>query len=114
MQIPLNNELRKQFEESIQLISMESSTDSNVIQISDLSAGCVRYSIENKVKPPPKIGQLSLFTEGEKELDEDESSKCKLSKYFYSRLRQIDKYKDIQLDKPSYHHRFNIFPFSFN
>jgi hypothetical protein len=112
-QLPLTPAFRKQLESSIQLVDLADSKAQPLIQLSDLCAGCVRYVIENRL-PPPAQGQLGLFPPKEApHAGEDASPQHSLAMYFYSRLRNIVGYSDIDLLKPSFHHRFFIFPFNF-
>jgi hypothetical protein len=113
-QLPLTAAFRKQLERSIQLVDLADSKAQPLIQLSDLCAGCVRYLIENRLPPPPGEGQLGLFASPAPSLNvEDVSPQHSLAMYFYGRLRTIVGYSDIHLLKPSYHHRFFIFPFQF-
>ena len=107
----LSSEMRKQLVDSIQLVSLAESKDEPLVQLSDLCAGCVRYILENQIAPPTPGGQLSLFeSDTSKEIL---SGRDNLSDYFYRKLRSIKSYGDINLQNISYHHRFNIFPFSY-
>ena len=107
----LSTEMRKQFVDSIQLVNLAESKNEPLVQLADLCAGCVRYILENQIAPPTVGGQLSLFEPNL--LKEILSGRDNLADYFYRRLREIKGYGDINLQNISYHHRFNIFPFSF-
>jgi hypothetical protein len=111
-QLPLSPEMRKGLVESVQLVSLAESKEFPLIQMADLCAGCIRYVLENALEPPGKSGQLSLF--GERPVQQAPiSGRDNLTYYFYRKLREIKGYDDINLLHISYHHRFNIFPFSF-
>jgi hypothetical protein len=109
-QLLLSDEMRKKISNSVQLVDLADSREFPLIQMSDLCAGCIRYALENQLHPPLK--PLPLF--GETKKPEPKSGKENLTYYFYQKLREIDGYADINLLKISYHHRFNIFPFTFN
>lgn len=107
----LSKEMRKQLVDSIQLVSLAESKDEPLVQLADLCAGCVRYILENQIAPPTPGGQLALFeSDAPKEIL---SGRDNLADYFYRKLREIKGYSNINLQSISYHHRFNIFPFSF-
>jgi hypothetical protein len=111
-QLALSNEMKKQLVDSVQLVSLAESKDEPLVQLADLCAGCVRYILENQIEPPETGEQMSLFESNEPK--EFLNGKDSLTNYFYTRLRQIKGYGDLNLNKISYHHRFNIFPFSFS
>lgn len=110
-QLPLSDDVKKKLVESVNLVSLVESKESSLIQMSDLSAGCIRYALEKELNPPSPKNQLSLF--GDALSQEPISGKENLAYHFYRRLREIKGYSDINLLKISYHHRFNIFPFTF-
>ena len=113
-QLPLSKELQRQLSDSIQFVDLVESKQEPLVQLSDLCAGCVRFALENELQPPPIQKQLGLFPDAQQHWDnEPTSGRESLSRYFYRRLRTIDRYKDINLLKVSYHHRFSIFPFEF-
>lgn len=110
-QMWLSSEMRKKFVDSTRLVSLVDSKDDQLVQLSDLCAGCVRYILENGIEPPNIGGQMSFLEPNQaKELT---SGKEMLVDYFYRKLRSIKGYSDINLLNISYHHRFSIFPFSF-
>lgn len=111
-QTPLFIDFAPQFSESIQIVDLRESKEHPIIQVSDLCAGCVRYILENHLYPPKPSEQLELFSSGNSAYNIN--GKGELAKYFYSRIRQIDRYRDINLSKISYHHSFNIFPIKFS
>lgn len=111
-QLPLGPAFRKQLEDSIEVVDLASSRAQPLIQLSDLCAGCVRFAIENKLGPPPPLGQMALFASSNPE-SHFTGPRASLAEYFYSSLRSLQGYADIDLAKPSYHHRFSIFPFRF-
>lgn len=111
-QLWLSDEMRKDLVDSTKLVSLAESKDEPLVQLSDLCAGCVRYILENQIQPPSVDGQLSLFDSNKPR--ELLSGKDTLVDYFYRSLRRIKGYGDINLLGISYHHRFSIFPFSFN
>jgi hypothetical protein len=111
-QLPLSAAFTKQLEESIEVVDLASSKSQPIIQLSDLCAGCVRFSLENRLGPPTPAGQLSLFGAPSQERPSS-TPRASLAEYFYASLRAIQGYSDIDLAKPSYHHRFSIFPFQF-
>lgn len=103
--------------ESIALVDLAESKQQPLIQLADLCAGCVRYILENEIQPPREVQQMSLF---EKEKNDEEQlpdsvtpGRWALAHYFYSKLRSIRRYKDINLLDISFHFSFNIFPFKF-
>jgi hypothetical protein len=110
-QLLLSDEMKKRLVESVRLVSLAESKQSSLIQMADLSAGCVRYALEKELSSPHRENQLSLFSESI--IQEPISGKENLAYYFYRRLREIKGYDDINLLKLSYHYRFNIFPFTF-
>ncbi len=112
-QLPLGTQFRKFLENSIDIEDLENSKAQPLIQLADLCAGCVRYALENRIPPPLPAGQIPLFETGPGYMNES-SPKASLATYFYSSLRTIVGYGDIDLAKPSYHHRFSIFPFTFD
>ena len=112
-QLPLTHAFKKQLESSVQLVDLADSKAQPLIQLADLCAGCVRYIIENRLSPPPQ-GQLPLFASAPLPDRGDRlSPQLSLAMYFYSQLRTIQGYSEIDLRKPSFHHRFFIFPFEF-
>lgn len=113
-QLSLSKELQRQLSDSIQLVNLVESKQEPLVQLSDLCAGCVRFALENELQPPPTQEQLALFANTQQHWDDKPASgRESLARYFYRRLRKIDRYKDINLLKVSYHHRFSIFPFEF-
>jgi hypothetical protein len=110
-QLALSQEMKKQLVDSIQLVSLAESKNEPLVQLADLCAGCVRYILENQIDPPEIGEQMSLFESNESK--EMLSGKDSLTDYFYKRLRRIKGYGDLNLKSISFHHRFNIFPFSF-
>lgn len=111
-QLNLSSEFQRQIADSISLINLAESKQEPLIQLADLCAGCVRYALENQLQPPPPQGQMPMF-ENSVTQDNVTPGRSELTNYFYSKLRSIDRYKDINLLKLSRHHRFNIFPFEF-
>lgn len=111
-QLSLSPEMQKGLVESVQFISLAESKEFPLIQMADLCAGCIRYALENALEPPGKAGQLSLFGDTPSQ-QAAVSGRNDLTHYFYRKLREIKGYGDINLLRISYHHRFNIFPFSF-
>ena len=111
-QLWLSDEMRKEFVDSARLVSLAELKDEPLVQLSDLCAGCIRYILENQIPPPNINGQLSLFDPNHHR--ELLNGKDNLTEYFYQSLRRIKGYSDINLLSVSYHHRFSIFPFSFN
>jgi hypothetical protein len=111
-QLPLGADFRKQLENSLRVVDLASSKAQPLIQLADLCAGCVRHSLENRLAPPAPAGQMPLFDDGEARALPP-TAKSSLATYFYSTLRSIPEYDDIDLAQPSYHHRFSIFPFQF-
>jgi hypothetical protein len=111
-QMVLSQEMKKRLVDSIQLVSLVESSDQPLVQLADLCAGCVRYILENQIAPPETDEQLSLFISNEPK--EILNGKDSLTTYFYLRLRRIQGYGDLNLQNLSFHHRFNIFPFSFD
>ncbi len=109
-QMPLLPTLRKELVDSVQLVSLAESKEYPLIQMADLCAGCVRYALENEIEIPLAKNQLSLFDIATEQ--EPISGRQAFVNYFYRKLRAIKGYDDINLLKVSYHHRFNIFPFS--
>lgn len=114
-QMFLSPELRKTLNDSVQLVDLRDSRAEPFVQISDLCAGCVRFILENEMPPPLGQAQLAMFSENlpVQELP-NHPGKSQLALYFYRELRAIKGYADIHLLKPSYHYRFNIFPFQFS
>ncbi len=113
-QYPLDHTLALHLVDTIQLVKLIDSKQSPLIQLSDLCGGCVRYILENGITPPIVQQQLSLFEKNDPDPQPIMSGKDDLALFFYQRLREIDRYNDIDLAKPSYHHRFCIFPFQFS
>jgi hypothetical protein len=111
-QLKLSPEFQRQIADSVGLINLAESKQEPLIQLSDLCAGCVRYALENQLQAPPPKGQMTLF-ENLTNQDNVTPGRSELTNYFYSKIRSIDRYKDINLLKLSHHHRFNIFPFEF-
>lgn len=110
-QMWLSDEMRKRLVDSTQLVSLAESKNEPLVQLSDLCAGCVRYILENQISPPNIGNQMSLF-----ELNQPKellNGKDSLVDYFYRNLRKIKGYGNVNLLNISYHHRFSIFPFSF-
>jgi hypothetical protein len=113
-QLPLSRELKQQLSDSIQFVNLVESKQEPFVQLSDLCAGCVRFALENELQPPPTQKQLALFTDSSQDWNKEPTSgRESLARYFYRRLRIMDRYKDINLLQVSYHHRFSIFPFEF-
>ncbi len=113
-QLPLSKELQRQLSDSIQFVNLVESKQEPLVQLSDLCAGCVRFVLENELQPPPIQRQLPIFPDLPQYWDnEPTSGKESLARFFYGRLGTIDRYRDINLLKLSYHHRFSIFPFEF-
>lgn len=104
-------ELSQKYSDSIHIVDLRESKEHPIIQVSDLCAGCVRYILENHLPPPSPSEQLELFLSASSAYDTN--GKGELAKYFYSRIRQIDRYRNINLSEISYHHSFNIFPIQF-
>jgi hypothetical protein len=115
-QLWLSPDIKKPIVNSIQLVSLVDSKHEPLIQLSDLCAGCIRYIIENRIKPSQDTSQPSLFNldGGENKTDIIESGKYYLAQYFYKSLRSINGYRDFRLDEGSFHRRFSIFHFDFN
>jgi len=111
-QLALSNEMKKQLVDSVQLVNLAESKDEPLVQLADLCAGCVRYILENQIEPPRIGGQMSFLESNEPK--QALNGKDSLVNYFYTRSRQLKGYGDLNLNKISYHHRFNIFPFSFS
>lgn len=112
-QTALDKSLATRLYESIQYIEMADSKTIPIIQLSDLCAGCVRYIVENQITLSDiNTNQLPLFLE-EKDEAVNERGQRELAFSFYRKLRSIHGYSDINLIKPSYHHRFQIFPIKF-
>ena len=111
-QIPLGAAFKRQLESSIEVVDLASSKAQPLIQLADLCAGCARHILEHQLAPPTPAGQLPLLREP-RQSDQDESPKSSLAMYFYRALRTIPGYDDLDLAKPSFHHRFSIFPFRF-
>jgi len=111
-QLKLSPEFQRQIADSISLINLAESKQEPLIQLSDLCAGCIRYALENQLQAPPPKGQMTLF-ENLANQDNVTPGRSELTNYFYSKIRSIDRYRDINLLKLSRHHRFNIFPFEF-
>jgi hypothetical protein len=110
-QMWLSDEMRKKFVDSIRLVSLAESKAEPLVQLSDLCAGCVRYILENQIAPPNVGGQMSFLDPVPPH--EIRSGKDSLTNYFYTKLRYTKRYNDLNLQSVSYHHRFSIFPFSF-
>jgi hypothetical protein len=111
-QLPLHERFKTQLQESVKVVSLVGSKAQPLVQLADLCAGCVRYVLENQLAPPPPHGQLPL--KGISPTDDPRlTAKASLATYFYSQLRTVPHYQDIDLSKPSFHHRFSIFPFQF-
>lgn len=114
-QLTLSSELERRISESIQFVNLAESKDEPLIQLSDLCAGCVRYTLETELPAPEAESQIALFpSEPRLIIKGVTSGRDELVSYFYRRLRAIDGYRDINLLRPSYHHRFNIFPLKFS
>lgn len=114
-QLWLSAEIERRIAESIQIVDLSESKDEPLIQLADLCAGCVRFVLENELPAPSSQGQLCLFEEQSPEIiGAVTPGRRELTTYFYRQLRAIDRYRDINLLKPSYHHRFNIFPVAFS
>jgi hypothetical protein len=111
-QPPLSPEMRRQLVDLVQWVTLAESKEDPLIQLSDLSAGCIRYVLENNLPPPRQTAQLGLFDREESQLA-IQSGRHSLAMYFYKNLRGLDGYQGIDLLKPSWHHRVNIFPFLF-
>ena len=110
-QLALSTRLKKQLVDSIRLVSLTESRDEPIVQLADLCAGCVRYVVENQLEPPRSNNQMHLFEPNVSAIPNN--GRESLANYFYSQLKQIKGYDDINLLKISYHYRFNIFPFVF-
>jgi hypothetical protein len=108
----LSWEFQERLTESIQLVDLAESKQEPLIQLSDLCAGCIRYVLENQLPATPPKDQMLLFGETPSD-DHITPGRHELVQYFYSKLRSIDRYKDINLLKVSRHYCFNIFPFEF-
>lgn len=114
-QMFLTPELRKKFNDSVQLVDLRDSRAEPLVQMADLCAGCVRFILEHDLPPPNITGQLTMFSANSPSQEiPNHPGKSALSNYFYRGLRSIKGYDDIHLLKPSYHHRFSIFPFQFS
>lgn len=111
----LSEELKRRIGESIQIVNLAESKQEPLIQVADICGGCIRYALETKLPPPPPIGQPFLITPDKPARDGGVTAgRDELVNYFYQSLRSLDGYKDLDLLKLSYHHRFNIFPFEFD
>jgi hypothetical protein len=108
----LSVDFQRQMTESIMIVNLAESSQEPLVQLSDLCAGCVRYVLENQLQTPPLLGQLPFFVEQPIE-DNTTPGRSELARYFYRKLRSIERYRGINLLKVSYHHRFSIFPFEF-
>ena len=101
-------------QDSVQLVRLADSSQEPLVQLADLCAGCVRYALESRLPPPSPSGQMSLFErESRQTIRGVTPGRDELVTYFYESLRSIKGYHDLDLLKPSFHHRFSIFPFRF-
>ncbi len=114
-QLVLSAKFQIALTDSIRFIDLRDSKEEPLIQLADLCAGCFRYVLENEMPPPQIQGQLNLFEENTNNSGtEINTGKAELATTFYRKLRSIQGYEDLNLLKPSYHHRFYIFPFQFS
>jgi hypothetical protein len=114
-QLPLSIIFNKEKANSVQLVNLTESDQNPLVQLADVCAGCFRYILENRVEPPIENKQLSFINMDTDDIPTEQlCGKEVLARYFYTGLRKISDYKTINLLQPSYHHRFNIFPFTFS
>jgi hypothetical protein len=61
-QLPLSDDVKKKLVESVNLVSLAESKESSLIQMADLSAGCIRYALEKELNPPPLLKPVKSHT----------------------------------------------------
>lgn len=109
-QLPLSEELQRELFISISKVELVDSKQEVFIQMSDLCGGCLKYIIDNNLKQPsPNFGLWDDIDQERSVMDGRES----LSRFFYQKLSEIERYKKVDLCKGSFSHHFNIFPFCF-
>lgn len=108
----LEEKWRERLQNAVTFVALTDSKRSELIQLADLTAGCFRYILENKIGPPANRDQGLLFESAPpRPLVNGRDHLCD---YFYSRLREISGYENLNLATDySRHYRFNIFPFEF-
>ncbi len=108
----LEDDWRVRLKKAVEFVALTDSKKSELVQLADLTAGCFRYILENKIGPPANREQGSLFEAAPPR--PIVNGKDYLCDYFYTKLREIKGYEDLNLaTDPSRHYRFNIFPFEF-
>ncbi|NTV46757.1 MAG: DUF3800 domain-containing protein [Chlorobiales bacterium] len=95
---------------SVSRVELVDSKQEVFIQMSDLCGGCVKYILDNKLRPPTQ--NFGLWDDLEQE-HEAKDGRESLAKFFYQKPTEIERYEKVDLSKASRSHHFNIFPFKF-